>query len=218
MALLNQKIEIMSVNIGEKLVPVLENSLIPAFEGAMPLINDLTKAIDYFGEAIDRAATGYAILKDESHWKEISAAFNERQAAREWSRNFQELQEWEGRQTITPNQDPFGISKNPLLTKKPPFSSYVPPTNPTPEELITRGSSINDARVRGREMRANILENMVAKGGLTAKQAMGMSMGVTINIQKMEVTDGKDFAVKAREEFMRNQRNSRRALGYPDIT
>jgi len=122
MALLNEKIGLIYVNIGEKLVPVLENSLIPAFESAQPAISDFIKAIDYLGEAIDRAATGYAILKDPGNWEKISEKFMERQAAREWSRNFQEIEDWAAQ---NPNYDPFGMSKNPLFAKKP--SSSGPP-------------------------------------------------------------------------------------------
>lgn len=90
MALINEKTEMLYVNLGEKLIPIVENSLIPAFEAAAPVIEDLVKLLDYSAEAIDRAATGYAILKDPLHWADISAAFNTRQAARDYGR------EWEG--------------------------------------------------------------------------------------------------------------------------
>lgn len=88
MQLLNEKLQILNVEFGEKLVPVIENSLVPALEAAAPAISDLITLMDYLGEAVDRAATGYAMLRDPANWEKIAGGLNARQAARDWSREW----------------------------------------------------------------------------------------------------------------------------------
>ena len=125
LALMNEKVRDLNIELGQKLVPIITDSVIPAFEGMTPFLKDAITLLDRVGEAADRAGTGYAMLRDPGNWEKIAAGFNTRQAQREWSRNFQELQDWAAQNPLY-ERDPFGLSKNPLLAKKP-FSLYTPP-------------------------------------------------------------------------------------------
>jgi hypothetical protein len=115
MALMNEKVRDLNVELGEKLVPIMTDSVIPAFVAAKPFLEDAINLMDYLGEAADRAATGYAMLQDPAQWEKIAGGFNTRQARREGSRQFMAIMDSIANNPTSGSTwfDPYG-----LLTKK----------------------------------------------------------------------------------------------------
>jgi hypothetical protein len=112
--------------------------------------------MDYLGEAADRAATGYAMLRDPAQWEKIASGFMERQALREGSREFLEMMK--NTTAGSMGWDPAGLF-NEKGRSRPSFST----AGTSSQDGILTSEEIRDKKLELRELTEITIPDLTEK-------------------------------------------------------